>query len=505
MVNTPRVRASTIVVPLIIVYLATLTWDYYWDGVTFALQIEKVANDGRGIQLLFHQNHLLYNALGYLFYKSANAVGLSVRALTLLQIVNAFVGGLAVGVFFRIAQRALSSPYLAAVCSVALAVSAAWWKISTDVDAYILTLLLILICADNLIGEKPRWFIAGLSLGGAMLFHEMAALFYPAAVTAVFSNRAIERKLKFAFGMSALAWGSVLSLYYLCAALLRGITRPLDLVKWAVSNPSDVVLSHNQTGGMLSYLRSNIDAVIGHNFGLLRRQGGWGELIIVAAALMAAIICAAIVARRVNAARVFKPSFELNQSQKQLIPMLVVWVGTYLLFLLFWGPLIYYRVFYMPAMALAFGLLLSNYHSAVRGKPSGAAAFAVAAFALFNLGFYIGPNMRAGANTVVAAARNASNVWNDRTVIYFADRKESDTAFEYFNQFTNWRKFSPAALVNLDGEIDRAGKEGGSIWLNKGAAESADPDWLSKHAGGREIEVTLPTGSARYVELSPRQ
>jgi hypothetical protein len=26
-----------------LIYLATLTWDYYWDGITFALQIEKVA------------------------------------------------------------------------------------------------------------------------------------------------------------------------------------------------------------------------------------------------------------------------------------------------------------------------------------------------------------------------------------------------------------------------------------------------------------------------------
>ncbi len=502
MVNTSRVRTSTIVASLIIVYLATLTWDYYWDGITFALQIEKVANEGRAPSLLFHQNHLLYNALGYLFYKAAHAIGLSIRALTLLQIANACVGALAVGVFFRIAQRALLSRYAAIVCSAALAFSAAWWKISTDVNAYILTLLLILVCADNLLGEKPRWFIAGLALAGAMLFHELAALFYPAALTAVFSNRIIERKVKFAIWMSAFAGTLVISVYYVCAAMLHGITRPLDLVKWTASNPSEMALSHGRTGGMLTFLRSNIDAIIGHNFGLFRRQSEWVEVTIVLAALIAGIIFVIIIARKVNIGRAIKTVPETIQSRKQLVLLLVVWIGAYVLFLLFWGPLIYFRAFYAPALALAFGLALSNYHNVTRNKPSGAAACAVVAFALFNLAFYIGPNMRANSNALVAAARNANTVWNERTVIYFADRKEADTAFEYFNQLTSWRRLSPVALADLDSEIDRANKEGGSIWLNKGAAESVGQDWLAEHASGNEIKVELSNGVARYVELS---
>src|SRR5262245_33929893 len=64
-----------------VIYLATLTSDYFWDGITFALQIEKVAKGERSIALLFHQNHLLYNAFGYLLYVAARALGLSVKAL----------------------------------------------------------------------------------------------------------------------------------------------------------------------------------------------------------------------------------------------------------------------------------------------------------------------------------------------------------------------------------------------------------------------------------------
>ena len=130
-----------------LIYLATLTWDYYWDGITFALQIEKVAQGEARVALLFHQNHLLYNALGYLGYRALNVAGLSVRALYLLQVANALIGAGAVLIFFRTALRATGSLYATLVCTAFLAFSAAWWKISTDVNAYIATILLILVCA----------------------------------------------------------------------------------------------------------------------------------------------------------------------------------------------------------------------------------------------------------------------------------------------------------------------------------------------------------------------
>src|ERR1044072_3753609 len=104
MVDRTSKLTLIIVVSLVAAYLLTLTADYYWDGITFALQIEKVADEDRGVYLLFHQNHLLYNALGFLCYRGARAIGLSVRALYLLQTANAFFGAMAVGVFFRIAQ-----------------------------------------------------------------------------------------------------------------------------------------------------------------------------------------------------------------------------------------------------------------------------------------------------------------------------------------------------------------------------------------------------------------
>jgi hypothetical protein len=98
--ETLRTTTLVVIVSLALLYLATLTADYYWDGITFALQIEKVAKVERSGFLLVHQNHLLYNVLGYVAYGIAQALSLTTRALYILQIANAVIGAAAVGVFF---------------------------------------------------------------------------------------------------------------------------------------------------------------------------------------------------------------------------------------------------------------------------------------------------------------------------------------------------------------------------------------------------------------------
>jgi hypothetical protein len=282
--STDRVRWSSARLSVLVwasvtlIYLFTLTSDYYWDGITFALQIEKIAKGDSYVALLFHQNHLLYNSIGFLLYKAFQGLGIAVRAITLLQILNAVVGGLSVVVFFRLAERLTGNRYVALVCSAALAVCAAWWKISTDADAYILASLFVLIAAYNLLGEKPRWFVAGFALAGAMLIHQMASLFFPAALLAIYFSISIKHRLRFAVAMTALAWTITLSAYYTCAALLIDATRPGEVIKWALSNPTGKTLSSSPLAGLSLLPKLNIDAIVGHNFSVFRLQGGIFEL-----------------------------------------------------------------------------------------------------------------------------------------------------------------------------------------------------------------------------------
>ena len=170
---------------VLLLNIATRTADYYPDGITFALQIQKVARGERGLNTLVHQNHLLYNVVAYQMYRALHAAGSQIRPLDFLQISNALIGAAAIALFFLIAERETRNRYAAAVCSYALAVSAVWWKLSTDADAYMISVLLLLVCVSNLLGSAPRWFLAGLALAGAMLMHELAACFFPAALVAI--------------------------------------------------------------------------------------------------------------------------------------------------------------------------------------------------------------------------------------------------------------------------------------------------------------------------------
>ena len=492
-----------------VVYLATLTSDYYWDGITFALQIEKVAKGDRGAELLFHQNHLLYNAIGFVLYRAALAAGIAVRAIQVLQITNAFVGGLAVAVFFRLTERATRSRYVAVVCSAALAASAAWWKISTDADAYILTYLLILVCAANLIGDTPRVAIAGLALAGAMLVHEMASLFYPAALLAISWNRSIEHRASFAARMTVLAATPAIAGYYLCAALLHGYTRPLDVLRWVTSNPSEKHLSASPLDGLAAFPRANFDAIIGHTFSVFRNKGGWLETGVALTAGITLIVVGFKIARRVDLGRVFRTVRQwatwTNETNRRIAPMLIIWVSIYIVFFLFWGPLIYFRAAYTPAIILGLGLALASYHHMTGATPSGVAALAVLAFALFNLAFYISPNMHLDANVVVAAAEVADRRWDEKTVILFADHNEADTTFEYFNEDVRWKRLTRASVNALKNEVHRVYQEGGEVWLNKGAIELVGEEGMDSYESGEEFTVEIPNGTARYLQLIPVQ
>jgi hypothetical protein len=501
---------------LALIYLMTLTANYFWDGITFASHIEKVAIGQDRFERLFHQNHLLYNAVGYVLYRGARGVGLSVRALTVLQLASVAFGSFAIAVFFQIAERMMRNRYAAALSSIALGLSAVWWKLSTDANAYILAVLLILLCLKNLLGPKPRWYAAGLPLAGAMLIHELASLFFLAAILAVFSSKDIRGKLRFAFGMGGLAWSITIGIYYACAATLHGMTNPLEVIGWAVSNPSRSVPSLNPIPGILVLPRKNIAAIIGHEFAFFSSKAGVFSSVVAAGTIIAALAVAFKAARTIDFFRLahsVRPAAPLKERWKESVPVLIAWIIPYVVFLLFFEPEdFYYPLFYMPAVALLLGLVLSSYRlnaprssatSSVSDKPSGIGALAVVTLALLNLVFFIVPNMQQDSNRLVTAAKAAREVWNERTVIYFANHNEADTTFEYFNNGAAWRRVQKTPLVEIERQIEATSREGGSVWLNRGAIELFEPEWLARYARGKRIKVEAAGAPAQYAELLP--
>jgi len=502
-----------------LIYLATLTSDYFWDGITFALQIEKVTKGERGLSFLFHQNHLLYNALGYLLYISVRSLGLSFRALTILELANVVIGAIGVGLFFQLVERVTRSRYWATVCSMALAVSATWWKLSTDADAYIPAVVLILLCLRNLTGENPRWYIAAFALAGAMLMHEIASLFSLGAIATVFSSR-LDNKKGFAAKMSIAAWLSVISVYYLCAYLLHGIGRPLDVIRWATSNPSLISPSVNPIPGLLQTPRANLDLVVGHSFNIFLKTGGAIEWVAALASVAAGLTFIYKVTR--NRCELLRQTIYKTKAGMRCCRMayvtLAMWVAPYIIFLCFFEPQDpYLRLFYAPALFLAVGLFMSDQTTvgslkvdSLRKQPTryvgtSAAAYAVAMLALGNLAFFIAPHLHVRSNQVVAAAREARKVWSAPTVIYFESHNEADTTFEYFNDQTLWRKATRLSEESLERDIESAHSKGESVWITREVVASLDPEWLKWHTRGDEIRVDLAYAPAFYLHLEPLQ
>ena len=63
-------------------YAGFPTRNYYWDGVSFALDIESA--EKLPLSLL-HPNHLVYNGIGCIVWSAARALGIDARPITVLQ------------------------------------------------------------------------------------------------------------------------------------------------------------------------------------------------------------------------------------------------------------------------------------------------------------------------------------------------------------------------------------------------------------------------------------
>ena len=105
------------------------------------------------------------------------------RALYVLQVLNAIFAALTVYVVSGICAGLTQSRWTAILLSAAFAFSGTWWRFATDADAYILSVLLLTVCASLLLlHDDPNPLTVAFLHTGAMLIHELAFLFVPAAL-----------------------------------------------------------------------------------------------------------------------------------------------------------------------------------------------------------------------------------------------------------------------------------------------------------------------------------
>jgi hypothetical protein len=386
MSSRPHIAAWLLFIATAAIYLLFPTRVYYWDGIVFAQTIEDAS---RLSPSLVHPNHLIYNFAGYLFYKLLRALGADIRALAALQILNSLLSALCARVLFSILMTTLRSFYFSICLTVLFAFSATWWKFSTDADAYIPSVLFLLISFYLILpGRKSRPLLTAFTFFLAMAFHELAVLMFPVLALGVYLQdgpATLKRQALNAVYFSLVAVALIVIAYAGLFYLASGSFDFGRLMRWTASYSPDADTQFNLWSNLRYSLRGQVRLFFGGRFNLLTDL--WNPAIVVLLLCLAGAILVFVF----NLLKTTRPTkLQLETRQKTVLLLSLMWAAVYLVFLFFWLPQnTFYRVFYLPALMLLLGLAFSSVKD-TRAETRALAAFAIA-MTLANFIFLIYP------------------------------------------------------------------------------------------------------------------
>jgi hypothetical protein len=378
-------------IAIVLIYLLFPTRVYYWDGITFAQTIENVP---RLQPSLVHPNHLIYNFVGYIFFKLLRSFSPEIRALTALQILNILLSAICARIFFAILFDTLRSLYLAVCLTLLFAFSATWWKFSTDADAYIPSVLFLLISFYLVLPkQKARPLLLAVTFFVSMAFHQLAIVMWPVLVLGIYvqdGELSIRRRTLNAAYFSAVAAVLIIAAYAYLFYLASPAFSVQRLLSWTASYSPDADTQFNLWSNLTYSLRGLVRLFLGGRFNLLK--GLLNPVIILLFVVLVSAVAFVLfnvgrsLAMAILVGRV--PKLRLETRQKTVLLLALLWTFLYVVFLFFWLPQnTFYRLFYLPALILLFGLLLA----ARPHRISRTLAVFVIAVALANFLFMIYP------------------------------------------------------------------------------------------------------------------
>lgn len=475
---------------ILLVYLCFPTRQYFFDGVDFAWTIENAQSLDAS---LIHPNHLFYEGFGYLIYKTLGRLGLEVRALTILQATNSVLGALAALALFRILRLTVRSLYLCVALTFLFAFSATWWKFATDANAYVASVLFVLLSFYLILPAlKPRPLPVALTFSLSMCFHQLAVIFFPVLVLGLFqqspasaSRQRILSVLKFGAASFVLTFGLYYYFFYLATATLDFKA----LLRWMTSFSPDASFSFNAGSNLGFTLRGFTRLFFGGRFNLLKGLFNPATIALLVLLIALAALLVWTLLRNFGTLRARLERARQNASQsKPLLLLCALWIFVYTLFLFVWLPHhTFYRLFYLPALILLAGLLLASHDALKPRAGTYGLALLVAVLSLANFLFVIFPYSHVEKYPPLALALEMSRVWPRGTVVYYSLTNADASLFRYFNPPTRWRQLDPVRLNELENELRDIYAAGGTAWLEvttieqlTGTPEGAD--WLASHA-----------------------
>jgi len=221
-------------------------------------------------------------------------------------------------------------------------------------------------------------------------------------------------------------------------------------------------------------------------------------LIVLLIALLAIAVLWLLYALLANLATLTqRKNVRLSPRQKTVLLLALVWAVVYLVFLFFWLPQnTFYRVFYLPAIIVLLGLVLSAFSQTASRRMFATAAIVVAA-GLANFLFLIYPYSHVEKYPPLAFALELNREWPRGTVIYYGTQNSDEALVRYFTPATQWQLLPPEL------------PDSASAWLETTAIDrlSATPEgarWLQSHTRPESLrELNNGAYRIRFIQIGP--
>ncbi len=380
--SLPALPAALLFLSTLVLYWATRTAANTFDAVSYANQIAHLYPRTGDPHWLFHPHHLLFNALGFVLWKAAQACGYRGGSLPVLQSLNAALGAAGVSLYFltlrRLLQRSRGLPVL---ISLGLALSFGYWICAADGRVNMPSIFLMLAAFSALarlmaVPRVPLAALAGLLAGSAVLFHESAGLFVVVGFAGVLladldplAPPDTVRKLRVQLALTYLAaWVVTAALpYFVVGVLVLHLHSPAAFHTWTSEYSElgwwwDFHILHNLTSDFYAF-----------------RHAGFVEpgsrpstftLSPHLPALQLGLYGLSVLGWLGAAYAVFAALPQLWRSHnRSLIVVLTLWIVVYAAFFTVWSP--GYFVFWVPVLvptSLLLALTLAHYRARQRGR-----------------------------------------------------------------------------------------------------------------------------------------
>jgi hypothetical protein len=427
--------------------------------------------------------------VGYFFYHLLQRVGFGLRAITALQILNALLSATAAIVLFSCLKAAIRSLYLTTFLTLLFALSATWWKFSTDADAYIISVVFILIAFRFILpAEKPRPFLVALFYSVSMCFHELAIFFGPVAIVGLlYQNRYADnsRRVRVLLQFALVSIVTTAAAYFSCFYLTTKSLDPRSFMHWVTYYSPDASFTFNIWNDLVYTIRGHFRLFLSGRFNLL--QGLLRPMIVLLIALLVIDLCVLlylVVSQfRLPKLEVFRSLLD-DARGRALTIVSAVWFLIYLVFLFVWLPQnTFYRLFYLPALIVLVGLFAWARFPHGSYQASYRLLTLTIAVALGNFLFFIFPYSHAEKFPPTLFALQMNEQWKGKTLIYYSAENSDNSLVRYFAPNTTWVQITEPEIVENEMKML---SPSWNVWLETTAIDrlSSTPEgaeWLRTH------------------------